>query len=222
MRSKPRVDGFTLTETMVSTALFIFVTAAIYTFYIGLQRGSVFSVNWSESRVSQQRVLDSIGVDLRNAIGVEVGSGTMLLRLTIPARYAAYETSGFAAGDPALSSTNGLLVGLNSNASGTNTVVYSQVNNIVSRIMTTSGGVNASRVVGDFSLWNGVTGAMSQAGAITVKIQDASGNLLSGTVTADTVVPLVIATVASESPKLPAVSSTLSDIILLRAKCFKP
>jgi len=204
---------------LISLSLLLVATAVVLTCYIGLQRGFAFSLNWSESRVSQERVLDSLSLDLRNANGVVVGSGATLLTLTLPARYAAYETAGYAAGDPQFSSTNQLVLPVVSSTTGSLvatggniTVVYSLANNTVTRTVTqSSSGLNAGRTVGAFG------------NPVAVQFQDITGATLSGTLdsTTDTIVPLVITTVASESPNLPPISGTMSDTVFLRGKSFQ-
>ncbi|MEI6561859.1 MAG: prepilin-type N-terminal cleavage/methylation domain-containing protein [Verrucomicrobiota bacterium] len=219
MLAHSQSKGFTLVEMMITLSLLLLVSAVVLTCYIGLQRGFAFSLNWSESRVAQQRVLDSFSVDLRNATGVVVGSGATLLTLTLPSRYAAYETTGYAAGDPQFSGTNQLALPLVSSTTGgivavggNLTVVYSLANNTVSRTVTqSSSGLNASRTVGLFG------------GSVSVQFKDITGAALSGTLgsSTDTIVPIVITSVASDSPTLPSLSGTMSDTVFLRGKSFQ-
>jgi len=115
-----RENGFTLVEVMVGGAVGIVMVVAALTAYITLQKGLTFSLNWNSIRVSQQRVLDSMAVDLRNATSFSLPSGSTPVSVSgtdlacvIPMRYAAsggtpaFKTSGAFAGDPAVPITTG-------------------------------------------------------------------------------------------------------------------
>lgn len=202
---------------LITLGLVSLITTVLLTCYIALQRGMVFSVNWSENRVAQVRVLDSMAVDLMNASNIVVGSGTTLLTLTVPARYSQYETTGYTAGEPLLSGTNPLrLPTVNTstgkvNTAGENlTVVYSLASNIISRTATRSAiGLNTTRTVGIFG------------NTVTVRFLDSDGAVLNGTVIKDTIVPQVITQVNSSMSALPGISGTLSDTIFLRDKTYQ-
>ncbi|MEO7723996.1 MAG: prepilin-type N-terminal cleavage/methylation domain-containing protein [Chthoniobacterales bacterium] len=107
--SSRRTGGMTLVELMIAVGIVGFVLLICYSSSIGLQRGFGYSSAWTEARVNQVRVLDSLALDLRNATQIQF-SPPALITLTIPDRYSSYyrnsggwgtaETFNAAAGDP--------------------------------------------------------------------------------------------------------------------------
>ena len=98
-----------MAELMIALAIVGFVLLVCYSSSIGLQRGFGYSSAWTEARVSQERVLDSLALDLRNATKIDVTpSPQVIVTLTVPSRYSSYyrntgdpsETFNAAAGDP--------------------------------------------------------------------------------------------------------------------------
>ena len=107
--SSRRAGGFTLAELMIALAIVGFVLLVCYSSSIGLQRGFGYSSAWAEARVSQERVLDSLALDLRNATTIDFTLPLpVIVTLTVPSRYSSYyrntgdpsETFNAAAGDP--------------------------------------------------------------------------------------------------------------------------
>jgi prepilin-type N-terminal cleavage/methylation domain-containing protein len=115
--SKHRGDGgMTLAEIMIALAILGIVLSVCYGSSVALQRGFASTTSWTDARINQLRVLDSLAADLRNAtaksftISADGLTNTLPLTLTIPKRYQAspsgspaYETTGPLAGDPARS-----------------------------------------------------------------------------------------------------------------------
>src|SRR4030095_9828191 len=101
--------GMTLVEIMVALAILGIVLFMCYGSSAALQRGFAATTSWADARTNQLRVLDSLGVDLRNAtaksftVSADGLTNTLPLTLTIPMRYPAYETTGPLAGDPSRS-----------------------------------------------------------------------------------------------------------------------
>ena len=106
----------TLAEIMVALAILGIVLSVCYGSSVALQRGFASTTSWTDARINQLRVLDSLAADLRNAtaksftISADGLTNTLPLTLTIPRRYKpypsgspAYETTGPLAGDPARS-----------------------------------------------------------------------------------------------------------------------
>jgi len=107
--SSRKAGGFTLAELMIALAIVGFVLLVCYSSSIGLQRGFGYSSAWTEARVSQERVLDSLALDLRNATTIDFTLPLpVIVTLTVPSRYSSYyrntgdpsETFNAAAGDP--------------------------------------------------------------------------------------------------------------------------
>ena len=69
--SSRRAGGMTLVELMIALGIVGFVLLVCYSSSIGLQRGFGYSSAWTEARVSQERVLDSLALDLRNATTID-------------------------------------------------------------------------------------------------------------------------------------------------------
>jgi prepilin-type N-terminal cleavage/methylation domain-containing protein len=120
--------GMTLPEIMIALAILGVVLSVCYGSSVALQRGFASTAYWTDARINQLRVLDSLAADLRNAtaksftISADGLTNTLPLTLTIPMRYqpnpssstpppsptptptpTAYETTGPLAGDPARS-----------------------------------------------------------------------------------------------------------------------
>ena len=107
--SSRRAGGMTLVELMIALGIVGFVLLVCYSSSIGLQRGFGYSSAWAEARVSQERVLDSLALDLRNATTIDFTLPLpVIVTLTVPSRYSSYyrntgdpsETFNAAAGDP--------------------------------------------------------------------------------------------------------------------------
>jgi hypothetical protein len=106
----------TLVELMIALGILGFVLLVCYSSSIALQRGFGYSSAWTEARINQVRVLDSLAVDLRNATTIApfppstlpITYSTLPITLTVPKRYSEYYRntgdpsvkSNFAAGDP--------------------------------------------------------------------------------------------------------------------------
>jgi prepilin-type N-terminal cleavage/methylation domain-containing protein len=112
--NKQRGGGMTLAEIMIALAILGVVLSVCYGSSLALQRGFASTAYWTDARINQLRVLDSLAADLRNAtaksftISADGLTNTLPLTLTIPMRYQpnpspspAYETTGPLAGDPA-------------------------------------------------------------------------------------------------------------------------
>ena len=69
--SSRRAGGMTLVELMIALGIVGFVLLVCYSSSIGLQRGFGYSSAWTEARVNQERVLDSLALDLRNATTID-------------------------------------------------------------------------------------------------------------------------------------------------------
>ena len=106
--------GMTLPEIMIALAILGVVLSVCYGSSVALQRGFASTAYWTDARINQLRVLDSLAADLRNAtaksftISADGLTNTLPLTLTLPMRYQpnpspspAYETTGPLAGDPA-------------------------------------------------------------------------------------------------------------------------
>ena len=109
--SSRRTGGMTLLELMIAVGIVGFVLLVCYSSSIGLQRGFGYSSAWTEARVNQKRVLDSLALDLRNATKIDFTLPLpVIVTLTVPSRYSSYyrnavggvpaETFNAAAGDP--------------------------------------------------------------------------------------------------------------------------
>jgi len=107
--SSRRAGGMTLVELMIALGIVGFVLLVCYSSSIGLQRGFGYSSAWTEARVNQERVLDSLALDLRNATKIDFTLPLpVIVTLTVPRRYSSYyrntgspsATFSAAAGDP--------------------------------------------------------------------------------------------------------------------------
>ncbi len=107
--SSRRAGGMTLVELMIALGIVGFVLLVCYSSSIGLQRGFGYSSAWTEARVNQERVLDSLALDLRNATKIDFTLPLpVIVTLTVPSRYSSYYrntgdpsvTFNAAAGDP--------------------------------------------------------------------------------------------------------------------------
>ena len=99
----------TLVELMIALGIVGFVLLVCYSSSIGLQRGFGYSSAWTEARVNQERVLDSLALDLRNATKIDFTLALpVIVTMTVPSRYTSYYrntgdpsvTFNAAAGDP--------------------------------------------------------------------------------------------------------------------------
>jgi len=89
-----------LAELMVALGILAFVLLVCYSSSIGLQRGFGYSSAWTEARVNQERVLDSLALDLRNATKIDFTLALpVIVTLTVPSRYSSYYRN---TGDPAV------------------------------------------------------------------------------------------------------------------------
>jgi len=93
----------TLVELMIALGIVGFVLLVCYSSSIGLQRGFGYSSAWTEARVSQERVLDSLALDLRNATTIAfpdpLVDPLVIITLTVPSRYTSYYRN---TGDPSV------------------------------------------------------------------------------------------------------------------------
>jgi len=112
--SSRRAGGMTLVELMIALGIVGFVLLVCYSSSIGLQRGFGYSSAWTEARVSQERALDSLALDLRNATKIDFTLPLpVIVTLTVPSRYSSYYrntgdpsvTFNAAAGDPTRSAS---------------------------------------------------------------------------------------------------------------------
>jgi hypothetical protein len=99
----------TLVELMIALGIVGVVLLVCYSSSIALQRGFIYTSAWTEARINQARVLDSLAVDLRDATKIDpfppstslATPAPLPITMTIPNRYTAYRSTGPAAGDPA-------------------------------------------------------------------------------------------------------------------------
>jgi len=107
--SSRRAEGLAMVELMVALGILAFLLLVCYSSSIGLQRGFGYSSAWTEARVNQERVLDSLALDLRNATKIDFTLPLpVIVKLTVPSRYNSYYrnsgnpavTFSAAAGDP--------------------------------------------------------------------------------------------------------------------------
>ena len=90
----------TLVELMIALGIVGFVLLVCYSSSIGLQRGFGYSSAWTEARVNQERVLDSLALDLRNATKIDFTLALpVIVTLTVPSRYSSYYRN---TGDPSV------------------------------------------------------------------------------------------------------------------------
>ena len=194
---------------------------------VALQRGFAATTSWSDARTNQVRVLDSLAVDLRNAIATSFTTSadgltnTLPLTLTIPMRYSAYETTGPLAGDPARSATvvnpgvntttrsgmqysDTVSVTYRYGGSGTKrTIVRQQVDN------------NASREVSSFTNYSSAS-LSDPDNILKVTFTNKDMQLINSSDTA-----VVVRIEASPDSRHPENKSVLNDTVFLREATFK-
>jgi prepilin-type N-terminal cleavage/methylation domain-containing protein len=81
----PSRQGWTLTELMVAMAVASLMTAGLVTGVISIERSFVASRHHIEAQAQQMRLMDYMTLDLRRALKVDTGNGT--LTVTIPDYY---------------------------------------------------------------------------------------------------------------------------------------
>jgi prepilin-type N-terminal cleavage/methylation domain-containing protein len=219
--------GMTLAEIMVALAILGIVLSMCYGSSVALQRGFASTTSWTDARTNQLRVLDSLAVDLRNAIATSFTTSadgltnTLPLTLTIPMRYSAYETTGPLAGDPARSATV-VNPGVNTTTrsgmqysdtvrvkyyyggSGTKrTIVRLQVDN------------NASREVSSFTNYSSAS-LSDPDNILKVTFTNKDMQLINSSDTA-----VVVRIEASPDSRHPENKSVLNDTVFLREATFK-
>jgi hypothetical protein len=101
----------TLVELMIALGIVGVVLLVCYSSSIALQRGFIYTSAWTEARINQARVLDSLAIDLRAATKIDpfppstslATPAPLPITLTIPNRYTAYRSTYVAPGlrDPA-------------------------------------------------------------------------------------------------------------------------
>jgi prepilin-type N-terminal cleavage/methylation domain-containing protein len=219
--------GMTLVEIMVALAILGIVLSMCYGSSVALQRGFAATTSWSDARTNQVRVLDSLAVDLRNAIATSFTTSadgltnTLPLTLTIPMRYSAYETTGPLAGDPARSATvvnpgvntttrsgmqysDTVSVTYRYGGSGTKrTIVRQQVDN------------NASREVSSFTNYSSAS-LSDPDNILKVTFTNKDMQLINSSDTA-----VVVRIEASPDSRHPENKSVLNDTVFLREATFK-
>jgi prepilin-type N-terminal cleavage/methylation domain-containing protein len=219
--------GMTLPEIMVALAILGIVLSMCYGSSVALQRGFAATTSWSDARTNQVRVLDSLAVDLRNAIATSFTTSadgltnTLPLTLTIPMRYSAYETTGPLAGDPARSATvvnpgvntttrsgmqysDTVSVTYRYGGSGTKrTIVRQQVDN------------NASREVSSFTNYSSAS-LSDPDNILKVTFTNKDMQLINSSDTA-----VVVRIEASPDSRHPENKSVLNDTVFLREATFK-
>ena len=219
--------GMTLAEIMVALAILGIVLSMCYGSSVALQRGFASTTSWTDARTNQLRVLDSLAVDLRNAIATSFTTSadgltnTLPLTLTIPMRYSAYETTGPLAGDPARSATvvnpgvntttrsgmqysDTVRVTYRYGGSGTKrTIVRQQIDN------------NASREVSSFTNYSSAS-LSDPDNILKVTFTNKDMQLISSSDTA-----VVVRIEASPDSRHPENKSVLNDTVFLREATFK-
>jgi len=219
--------GMTLPEIMVALAILGIVLSMCYGSSVALQRGFAATTSWSDARTNQVRVLDSLAVDLRNAIATSFTTSadgltnTLPLTLTIPMRYSAYETTGPLAGDPARSATvvnpgvntttrvgmqysDTVSVTYRYGGSGTKrTIVRHQIDN------------NASREVSSFTNYSSAS-LSDPDNILKVTFTNKDMQLINSSDTA-----VVVRIEASPDSRHPENKSVLNDTVFLREATFK-
>jgi prepilin-type N-terminal cleavage/methylation domain-containing protein len=219
--------GMTLPEIMVALAILGIVLSMCYGSSVALQRGFAATTSWSDARTNQVRVLDSLAVDLRNAIATSFTTSadgltnTLPLTLTIPMRYSAYETTGPLAGDPARSATvvnpgvntttrsgmqysDTVSVTYRYGGSGTKrTIVRQQIDN------------NASREVSSFTNYSSAS-LSDPDNILRVTFTNKDMQLINSSDTA-----VVVRIEASPDSLHPENKSVLNDTVFLREATFK-
>jgi prepilin-type N-terminal cleavage/methylation domain-containing protein len=158
LQTRGGIQGFTLVEMLLSSAVSGVVLLMCFAGYVGISRMQTSSVARSNLRTEVVRLFDSLEMDMRDAKTVSAitsGSTSVLpLTLTMPQRYSSYETSADLSGDPGrsasrlqptVSTTTGKLT-----FSNNITVVYAAVangtgaQNINRTVTWTEGGVQKS------------------------------------------------------------------------------
>jgi prepilin-type N-terminal cleavage/methylation domain-containing protein len=219
--------GMTLAEIMVALAILGIVLSMCYGSSVALQRGFAATTSWADARTNQLRVLDSLAVDLRNAIATSFTTSadgltnTLPLTLTIPMRYSAYETTGPLAGDPARSATvvnpgvntttrsgmqysDTVSVTYRYGGSGTKrTIVRQQIDN------------NASREVSSFTNYSSAS-LSDPDNILKVTFTNKDMQLINSSDTA-----VVVRIEASPDSRHPENKSVLNDTVFLREATFK-
>jgi len=219
--------GMTLVEIMVALAILGIVLSVCYGSSVALQRGFAATTSWADARTNQLRVLDSLAVDLRNATATSFTTSadgltnTLPLRLTIPMRYSAYETTGPLAGDPARSATvvnpgvntttrsgmqysDTVSVTYRYGGSGTKrTIVRQQIDN------------NASREVSSFTNYSSAS-LSDPDNILKVTFTNKDMQLINSSDTA-----VVVRIEASPDSRHPENKSVLNDTVFLREATFK-
>jgi prepilin-type N-terminal cleavage/methylation domain-containing protein len=219
--------GMTLAEIMVALAILGIVLSMCYGSSVALQRGFASTTSWTDARTNQLRVLDSLAVDLRNAIATSFTTSadgltnTLPLTLTIPMRYSAYETTGPLAGDPARSATvvnpgvntttrsgmqysDTVRVTYRYGGSGTKrTIVRDQIDN------------NASREVSSFTNYSSAS-LSDPDNILKVTFTNKDMQLINSSDTA-----VVVRIEASPDSRHPENKSVLNDTVFLREATFK-
>ena len=219
--------GMTLPEIMVALAILGIVLSMCYGSSVALQRGFASTTSWTDARTNQLRVLDSLAVDLRNAIATSFTTSadgltnTLPLTLTIPMRYSAYETTGPLAGDPARSAT---VVNPGVNTTTRSGMQYSDTVRVTYRY----GGSGTKRTIVRHQIDNNASREVSSFTNYSSASLSDPDNILKVTFTnkdmqlinsSDTAV--VVRIEASPDSRHPENKSVLNDTVFLREATFK-
>jgi len=219
--------GMTLAEIMVALAILGIVLSMCYGSSVALQRGFASTTSWTDARTNQLRVLDSLAVDLRNAIATSFTTSadgltnTLPLTLTIPMRYSAYETTGPLAGDPARSAT---VVNPGVNTTTRSGMQYSDTVRVTYRY----GGSGTKRTIVRHQIDNNASREVSSFTNYSSASLSDPDNILKVTFTnkdmqlinsSDTAV--VVRIEASPDSRHPETKSVLNDTVFLREATFK-
>jgi prepilin-type N-terminal cleavage/methylation domain-containing protein len=219
--------GMTLAEIMVALAILGIVLSMCYGSSVALQRGFASTTSWTDARTNQLRVLDSLAVDLRNAIATSFTTSsdgltnTLPLTLTIPMRYSAYETTGPLAGDPARSAT---VVNPGVNTTTKSGMQYSDTVRVTYRY----GGSGTKRTIVRHQIDNDASREVSSFTNYSSASLSDPDNILKVTFTnkdmqlinsSDTAV--VVRIEASPDSRHPENKSVLNDTVFLREATFK-
>ena len=219
--------GMTLAEIMVALAILGIVLSMCYGSSVALQRGFAATTSWADARTNQVRVLDSLAVDLRNAIATSFTTSTdgltntLPLTLTIPMRYSAYETTGPLAGDPARSAT---VVNPGVNTTTRSGMQYSDTVSVTYRY----GGSGTKRTIVRHQIDNDASREVSSFTNYSSASLSDPDNILKVTFTnkdmqlinsSDTAV--VVRIEASPDSRHPENKSVLNDTVFLREATFK-
>ena len=226
--------GMTLAEIMVALAILGIVLSMCYGSSVALQRGFASTTSWTDARTNQLRVLDSLAVDLRNAIATSFTTSadgltnTLPLTLTIPMRYQpnpssspAYETTGPLAGDPARSAT---VVNPGVNTTTRSGMQYSDTVSVTYRyggsgtkrtIVRQQIDNNASREVSSFTNYSSAS-LSDPDNILKVTFTNKDMQLINSSDTA-----VVVRIEASPDSRHPENKSVLNDTVFLREAAFK-